>query len=120
MAIITSRCTVDIPSIGRLPTDKGTEYSFGNASREPMMGDSGLLGHKEEYTEAPMIKCKIVDTAALDKGKLQAIVDETITVQTNNGQTYTLNNAFYSDVLTVNAQDGSIEATFYGSELLKV
>ncbi|BAS67625.1 phage tail tube protein [Bathymodiolus septemdierum thioautotrophic gill symbiont] len=120
MAIITSRGTLDIPSMGRLPTQKGITYGFGNPKREPVMGDSGLLGHTEEYTDSAMIKCKLSDTSALDKEKLQAVVDETVTLQVNNGQAFTLNNAFMADVVEVDTSSGDIEVTFYGSELIAI
>jgi len=120
MAIITSRGTIDIPSMGRLPTQKGISFSYGNAKREPVMGDSGLLGNTEEYTDAPSIKCKLSDTSALDKQQLKDVIDETVTLQLNNGQTFTLNNAFLSDVLEIDASSGDIEVTFFGSELIKI
>ncbi len=120
MAIITSRGTIDVPSMGRLPTQKGITYNYGNAKREAVMGDSGLLGHTEEYTDPPSIKCKLSDTSALDKQKLQKVVDETITLQVNNGQAFTLNNAFMADVLEVDASSGDIEVTFNGSELIEI
>lgn len=120
MAIITSRGTIDVPSMGRLPTQKGITYNYGNAKREAVMGDSGLLGHTEEFTDPPSIKCKLSDTSALDKQKLKAVVDETITLQVNNGQAFTLNNAFMADVLEVDASSGDIEVTFNGSELIEI
>jgi hypothetical protein len=120
MAIITSRGTIDVPSMGRLPTQKGITYNYGNPKREAVMGDSGLLGYTEEYTDAPSIKCKLSDTSALNKKLLKEIVDETVTLQVNNGQAFTLNNAFMGDVVEVDTSSGDIEVTFFGSELISI
>lgn len=120
MPIITSRVTIDVPSIGRLPAQKGTTLNFGNVKREAVMGDSGLLGHGEEFTDAPSITCKLSDTVGLDKDKLQNVVDETITIQSNNNQAWTLNNGFCSSVLEIDTSSGDIDITFSGSELIKV
>ena len=68
--IISSRGTLDVPSLGRLPTQHGITIGFGGVERKAVMGDNGLLGHTEEFTEAAMIKCKLSDTKSLDKSKL--------------------------------------------------
>lgn len=118
--IISSRGTVDVPSLGRLPTMSGTTIGFGGVERKAVMGDNGLLGNTEEYAEPAMIKTKLTDTKALDKTKLQNIVDETITIQFNNGQAYTLTHAFISNPLELDLSSGEIEAEFFGAELIEI
>lgn len=118
--IISSRGTIDVPSIGRLPTQHGITVNFGNVTRNPVMGDSGLLGHSEEFTEPAMIKAKLSDTKALDKAKLAKVVDETITLMLNNNQTYTLTQAFLANPLELDTSTGDIEVEFRGAELLQV
>jgi hypothetical protein len=117
--IITSRCTIDVPSLGRLPTDKEVTISYGNPKREAVMGSNGFLGHSEEFTDPPSISCKLRDTSALDKQKLQGVVNETVTIIANNGQTWALNQAFMSEVIEIDASSGEIEIKFMGKELIE-
>ena len=118
--IISSRGTLDVPSLGRLPTQHGITVGFGGVERKAVMGDNGLLGNTEESTEAPMIKCKLSDTKSLDKSKLQNVVDETITLQLNNNQAYTLTHAFISNPLELDTSSGDVEVEFRGAELIDI
>ena len=119
MAIITSRGFVDAGSAGRLPTKEGGTIKFGNLKKEAVMGDEGVLGHTEEFSEAPSITVTCADSTALDKEKIKKIVNETIVLSTNNGQQFVLTNAWCSNELELNVKDGTMEIVFVGSELIQ-
>lgn len=115
---ITSRAVLNAGSLGRLPVKEGAEINFGNLKREPVMGDDGVLGHSEEYTDAPSIKCTIVHANSTDEDAIKAFVDESITLETNSGKVYTLTDAWTVDPLSLNVKDGQLEVLFNGYELI--
>lgn len=115
---ITSRAVLNAGSLGRLPIKEGAEIGFGNLKREPVLGDDGVLGFSESYEEAPFIKCTIVHAKNTDEEAIKAFTDETVTLETNSGKTYTLTDAWAGDPLTLAIKDGQLEVMFYGYELI--
>ncbi len=115
---ITSRAVLNAGSLGRLPIKEGAEIGFGYLKREPVMGDDGVLGHSEEYTDAPFIKCTIAHANSTDEEAIAAFVDESITLETNSGKVYTLTDAWAGEMGTLNTKEGQLEVTFYGQELI--
>lgn len=118
MAIVTSRGFIDAGSLGRLPTKEGATVNMGNLKRTPVLGDEGPLGYTEEWEAAPSMKVTLVDTTEVDKKKIAKLAGETIVLTTNNGQQFTLTNAYTSNVLELNVKDGTLEVEFFGSEML--
>ena len=116
--IVTSRCSIDAGDLGRLPGKEGATLGFGNMKREAVIGDDGVLGFTEEYTDAPFIKVTLVDSVQSDKDKLVKFVGENVLLSTNNGQQYTLTNAWVGNVLELNIKDGKMDVEFYGFELI--
>jgi hypothetical protein len=119
MAVITSSSTVDAGSLGRLPTKDGAKVGFGGKKREPVMGDDGVLGYTEHQTSAPYIKCTLVDSTQNDKAGLLAFAGQTVVLTTNNGQKYSLSNAWVGngDTLELNTKEGTMEVEFFGDKL---
>lgn len=119
MAIITSSSTIDAGSLGRLPTKEGAKLGFGGKKREAVMGDEGVLGYTEQITGAPYIKCTLADSTETDKQALLNFAGQTVVLMTNNGQKYSLENAFVgnADALELNTKDGTLEVEFYGTKL---
>ncbi|ODS09733.1 phage tail tube protein [Vibrio scophthalmi] len=115
---ITSRCTVKAGSLGRLPTKEGTTINYGAIKREPVMGDDGVLGYQEIIVSAPFIKTTITHAKTTDEDAIKNFVDEDVSLTTNNGKAYTLKNAWMGEMGELNVKDGSLEVTFYGTELL--
>lgn len=116
--IVTSRGFIDVPGLGRLPTKDGGKVKLGNPERKPVMGDPGALGFTEEFTEAPMISVTVVDVNDLDKQAIAKITNETVTLTTNNGQAFSLKDAWCSNSLELNVKDGTLEVEFTGLEML--
>jgi hypothetical protein len=116
--IITSRAFVDAGSLGRLPTKEGANIGFGNMKKEAVMGDEGVLGHTEEFTSAPFLKVTLVDTVQSDKNKLINFVSQNVLLTTNNGQQFTLTDAWVGNELELNIKEGKMDVEFYGTELI--
>jgi len=116
--IITSRGFLDAGNAGRLPTKEGGTVNFGNMKREAVMGDEGVLGHTETFDSAPFIKVTLADSTALDKEKLKNFSAQTLLYSTNNGQQFTLTDAWVGNTLELNVKDGTLEVEFYGTELI--
>lgn len=115
---ISSRGFLDAGSLGRLPTKEGATINFGNLKREPVMGDSGVLGYGEEFDTAPSIKVTIVHVASTDEKKIADFVGENLTYTLNTGKTYTLMDAWTSETLELTVKDGQMEVLFVGTELI--
>jgi hypothetical protein len=119
MAIITSRGFLDAGNVGRLPTKEGGTVNFGNLKREAVMGDDGVLGHTETFEGAPFIKVTLADSTALDKEALENFVGQTILYSTNNGQKFSLADAWVGNVLELNVKEGTLDVEFYGTKLIQ-
>lgn len=117
---ITSRGFLDAGSLGRLPTKEGGTISFGGLKREPVMGDSGVLGYSESFDGAPGIKVTIVHAATTDEAALRNFVGENITLNLNSGKGYTLMNAWVSEQLELTIKDGQLDVMFNGTELIEL
>ncbi len=115
---ITSRAVLNAGSLSRLPLKEGAEIGFGNAKKEPVMGDDGVLGHSEEFDQAPFIKCTIAHAKSTDETAITNFVDESLTLETNSGKVYTLTDAWAGEVGSLNVKEGQLEVTFYGYELI--
>jgi hypothetical protein len=116
--IITSRAFVDAGNLGRLPVKEGATLNFGNLKKEAVMGDEGVLGHTEVFEGAPFIKVTLADSVASDKEKLIKFVSQNVLLTTNNGQQFTLTDAWVGNVLELNVKEGSMDVEFFGTELI--
>lgn len=115
---ITSRSFLDAGSLGRLPTKEGATVNFGGVKREAVLGDEGVLGFSEIFDGAPSIKVTIVHANTTDETAIRNFTGENITLNTNNGKSYTLFGAWVSDPLELTVKDGQLEVTFLGTELV--
>ncbi|EDL52623.1 hypothetical protein VSAK1_13791 [Vibrio mediterranei AK1] len=118
MGKITSRAVINAGSLGRLPIEAGAEIGFGNIKREERMGDDGVLGYTEEYTDAPYIKATIIHAKETDEEAIAAFVDEDVTLETNTGRVYTLKDAWNVEPLTLNVKEGKLDIFLKGDELI--
>lgn len=119
MAVVTSSGQMDIGSIGRLPTKEGGKIRLGNPKKEPVIGDSGVLGHTEKFETAPGFNTTLVNTNALDKKKLMAMTDDTITYRLNSGEVYLLTDPFIVNELELDVANGTMEVEFAGTKCIE-
>ena len=115
---ITSRGFVDAGSLGRLPTKEGGTLHYGGLKREPVLGDSGVLGYSEIFESAPSLKLTIVHANATDEEAIRNFVGENLTLNLNSGKSYTLMNAWTSEPLELSIKDGQLDVMFVGTELV--
>lgn len=115
---ITSRAVLNAGSLGRLPLKEGAEFGMGNMKRETVMGDDGVLGFSEQFSDAPFIKCTIIHAQDTDEKAIADFVGEDITLEINTSRAYTLKGAWTADPLTVAVKDGQLEVVFNGDELI--
>lgn len=118
MAIITSEAIIDAGSLGRLPIKPGAKLKMGNKTRTPVMGSNRVLGYTEKMESAPSITCTLSDSNAVDKTKLSNFVNETVVLNTNNGQSFVLTEAFVSNELELDTTEGDLEVVFMGTEMI--
>ncbi|WP_023604304.1 phage tail tube protein [Aliivibrio logei] len=115
---ITSRGFLDAGSLSRLPTKEGGTLNFGNLKREPVMGDSGVLGYSESYDSAPSIKVTIAHMGTTDETAIKNFVGENLTLNLNSGKSYTLMDAWTSEPLELAIKEGQMDVLFVGTELI--
>ncbi len=115
---ITSRAVLNAGSLGRLPLKEGAEIGFGNMKREAVLGDDGVLGFSEEYSDAPFIKATIVHVNATDETAIANFAGENLTLETNNGRSYTLQDSWTVEPLSLAVKEGQMEVLFNGTELI--
>ena len=118
--LITSLASVDVDGIGILPVkSESTELRFSQVTREPVMGDSGLLGNTEKHSEPAMIKVTVVDSASFDLQKLRDYGSGRVTLITNSGKSFVLTSAYVSNQIGLNVSSGEVEVEFHGAELIQ-
>ncbi len=89
---VTGRVFVSVDG-SRLASKEGAKLDFGGVSRTGVAGDSGVHGYTEK-TEIPFIECTISHKADTDLSALAAFNNESVTFQTDTGQTYMLRSAW--------------------------
>ncbi|MEL7290415.1 MAG: phage tail tube protein [Pseudomonadota bacterium] len=115
---ITSRGLLDAGSLGRLPTKSGATLKMGNPTREPQMGDEGVIGYTEEYDNAPGLTVTIAHVESTDEANLKDFAGENLTYHLNSGKVYTLVNAWVINSLELAVNDGELEVQFGCDEVI--
>jgi hypothetical protein len=89
----------------------GATLNFGGEKREPKVGSGKVYGFSAE-TVAPELECQIYHTADTSLKALAAIVDATITFDTDTGKQFLLREAFVTDVPSLKTKDGTVDLKF--------
>ena len=93
----------------------------GGPVRTVVLGaDRSVHGHTEAWS-AWGFDIEITDYGDLALQDIQAITDETVTLELGNGKTYVLSGAFYAGEMSLNASEGTAPIKFDaidGRELL--
>ena len=90
-------------------------YNLGSPKREPKMGPDGVHGYKE-MPQAPFIEGEITDASDLDLKAMQALDNETVTLELANGKTILLHNAWHAADGNVGTEEGNIQTRWEGLE----
>lgn len=101
-----------------LPFKEGTlTVNFGGAERTPVMVNGQIFF--TEATTPGVVSGTLLHTSATEIEKLQAKTAATITLETDSGKTFRMNNAFYSGPPELSAGEGDLTVEFTGSPIPK-
>lgn len=97
-----------------LRSEKGGRLiGFAGVEREAKIYAGGIAGYSENPV-APRIECRLLHMADTSLEEIRAIVDATITFETDGGRTYVLRNAWCSNAIDIDAGEGMVDVTFTG------
>ena len=97
----------------RINSKEGATLKFGGVEREAVIADNGVVGPMEKLT-APEIDCTIVHTKEVSLKEIQAIIDTTISFDTDTGRAFIMTHAFYASGLELSK--GEVKIKFIGNE----
>lgn len=117
MAKVFGRAT--IKANGKLlDSNKGASLDVGGVKRTSKMTSRGRAGSIEE--QAPcVIECSIPMTGDVSLKQLQALVDITISFETDTGRVYTVPHSDLMDPPKIDDQSGDATLKFEGDEALE-
>lgn len=90
-------------------------YNINPDKKEAIVGSDGVHGYKV-MPQVNFIEGEITDASDLDLAALQALSDETITLELSNGKTIVLSNAWYAHEGTVGTEEANIPVRFEGKK----
>lgn len=97
----------------RIDSKDGASLKYGGIERDAVIADTGVVGPMEKIT-APEIDCTIVHTKDVSMKEIQAIVDATISFDTDTGRSFIMRGAFYASGLELSK--GELKVKFMGIE----
>lgn len=117
MTQLTSRTFVDIAGLGRLRTKPGAKFNKGGVTRKAVVGDESIHGFQEELVP-PSYEGVISHTKDLDTDTLTGLTNATITITTDSGNVWVIQEAWCENPMEL--ADGSISVRFVGKRADKV
>lgn len=88
----------------RLASKENAKLGTGSPDRTGEVGDTGVLGYTEKDT-IPYVECTIKHNANTSMSEISAIVDATISFDTDTGRSYVLRNAWCAKSLELSGGD---------------
>lgn len=88
-------------------------YGLGGQVREPIEGQTGLVGFMVK-NQGAFIEVESIDASDVDLGALQNMQDATITCQLRNGKTVVVSEASVVGRIEVSGEDGGFTVRFEG------
>lgn len=92
MTAITNIKYIDIPEFGRLNIRDGSKVNVGGLVSQAEVGDGSLAGLSQKF-EVPFIECTVIHQSGLSLTALAAIRNTNVTMQTDTGSAYVLQEA---------------------------
>jgi len=96
-----------------LETDGSSTMELGGPVRTPVKGDYQAGAFTETTVEAKL-ETSILIKAGTSIAELRKIDNATCTLETDVGVTWVIRNAYCSDVISVNANEGKAKVVFMG------
>ena len=90
-------------------------YNLGSPKREALVGQDRVHGYKET-PQVAYIEGECRDASDLDVKAMQALDNETVTLELANGKTILLHNAWYAADGTVGTEEANIQHRWEGLE----
>lgn len=100
----------------QLPLRGSWEIGFNKLKREGISGQDRVHGYKE-MPGVPYLKGDLTTDRELSLDMLLGITDATVTLETANGKTYVLRNAWSADEYAAQTEDGKISCKFEGMDI---
>lgn len=112
MAQVTGRVFITVGG-KRIASKEGATLKYGGIEREAVVADSGVVGPMDKIVP-PEIECVIPHTKDVSLKQIQAIVDETISFDTDTGSSFVMRNSFFANGLELSK--GELKVKFQGIE----
>jgi len=116
MADVIGTATITIASLGKVRA-KGVTINKGGFPNQKQSDDTGVVGDKRGEHVAPRVTMNIVYTGEITIDQFDAIKNDTITIQGDNGETWVLDQATRADVLELAVNDGQLPIMIDGARL---
>lgn len=91
----------------RLASKPGAKAAYGNPERKAELGDQGVLGYRETPT-VPFVECTIPHSADTSLAELAAMIDVTVSFDTDTRRSYVYRNAWTANALEISGGDISV------------
>lgn len=114
MARIGGTCYIKVDGL-QLSLTGGIEVPMNTALKESVMGLDGSVDYKETH-RAPYTKGTFKVPKNFPYDKLTSSDQMTVTSELANGQVYVLSEAFVAGEANHNAEEGTVDIEFNGSE----
>jgi len=114
MARIGGTCYVKIDGL-QVSLTGGIEVPMNTKIREDVMGLAGDVDYKETH-RAPYVKGTFKVPKAFPVSKLMDSDQMTITAELANGMVYVLSEAYQAGEANHNAEEGTVDLEFHGTE----
>lgn len=98
---------------------RGATLMQGGVKRTPVVGSNGVHGFSEESV-APSLKAKFTQTPDFTLAEVNAITDETLLWDGDDGVKYVITGAFCLGEAELNEVDGEISVEFSGTRCEKL
>jgi hypothetical protein len=118
MTQITGKATVRVDG-EELLSEVGATLNVGGVEREAQMGPRGVNGYKENPV-APSVTVVVHHTADTDLVRLGRIVDATVLVETDTGQSWLMRKAFVTEPPELDAAQGTFSLSLSAHGLERV
>lgn len=117
MALINNIKSVSAPSIGKIPlADKPGTFTPSGTKREPKPGRQASDGGFTETASQAKLELNVNLIGGLDIDKLNAIVDDDVTIRLADGSVYLMSASWCMDVVPVGDSEAKLTLCANSSE----
>ena len=116
---VTGIIWASVSGFGELPIKEGTaKLNTGGFERTPIKAGGRLVGFSEKALESKF-EGTLVHTTELDLEKLNALHDETLTVETDTGVVFVIGSATTATATELSEGEGDTSFSMFGDAAVK-